>query len=175
MVLNRRSRIVLEFWCIRSEEHTSELQSHYSISYAVFCLSAHSKARREEVLRIVKTFLCFNPSSWTEGPGLYLNSGVLIHEGCHPCEHYATASPGAWSCSLTQDLSRWTLVLMVEPYIRLARIEVNLQFGGCSRNWIAATKLFPVMSYSWIFCHETIWITTRLLLAFSINVCVFLQ
>ena len=23
---------------IRSEEHTSELQSHYSISYAVFCL-----------------------------------------------------------------------------------------------------------------------------------------
>ena len=24
----------------RSEEHTSELQSHYSISYAVFCLGA---------------------------------------------------------------------------------------------------------------------------------------
>ena len=25
----------------RSEEHTSELQSHYSISYAVFCLDRH--------------------------------------------------------------------------------------------------------------------------------------
>ena len=30
----------LSNWCniFRSEEHTSELQSHYSISYAVFCL-----------------------------------------------------------------------------------------------------------------------------------------
>ena len=27
----------------RSEEHTSELQSHYSISYAVFCLKKKKK------------------------------------------------------------------------------------------------------------------------------------
>ena len=26
------------FWAIRSEEHTSELQSQFRISYAVFCL-----------------------------------------------------------------------------------------------------------------------------------------
>ena len=28
---------------IRSEEHTSELQSHYSISYAVFCLRSEER------------------------------------------------------------------------------------------------------------------------------------
>ena len=34
--------IVLPFICfsVRSEEHTSELQSHYSISYAVFCVKS---------------------------------------------------------------------------------------------------------------------------------------
>ena len=30
----------------RSEEHTSELQSHYSISYAVFCLKKKKPSRR---------------------------------------------------------------------------------------------------------------------------------
>ena len=77
---------------------------------------------------------CLSPRSWTEGPGLCLGSGVMIHEGCHPCEHYAIVGPSAWSWSLTQDLFRWTLVLMVKPYIRLAEIEVSLQARGCSRN-----------------------------------------
>ena len=31
-------REIVEFYNLRSEEHTSELQSHHSISYAVFCL-----------------------------------------------------------------------------------------------------------------------------------------
>ena len=31
-----------DFYHDRSEEHTSELQSHYSISYAVFCLKKGS-------------------------------------------------------------------------------------------------------------------------------------
>ena len=30
--------LVLAFVIVRSEEHTSELQSHNAISYAVFCL-----------------------------------------------------------------------------------------------------------------------------------------
>src|SRR3546814_8506405 len=34
----------LEAFCIRSEEHTSELQSLMRISYAVFCLKKNTKA-----------------------------------------------------------------------------------------------------------------------------------
>src|ERR1043166_9789730 len=30
-------------WCCRSEEHTSELQSRFGISYAVFCLKKKKK------------------------------------------------------------------------------------------------------------------------------------
>ena len=63
-------------------------------------------------------------------------------------------SPSIWSWSLTQDLFRWTLMLIVKPYIRLAKFEVS-----CS------TRLFSVTSFSLTLCHGTIWITTRLLLA----------
>src|ERR1043166_9018091 len=30
--------VTLDYWLMRSEEHTSELQSRFGISYAVFCL-----------------------------------------------------------------------------------------------------------------------------------------
>ncbi len=39
----------------RSEEHTSELQSHVRISYAVFCLQKKKNTR--EVLAIKKTII----------------------------------------------------------------------------------------------------------------------
>ncbi len=37
------------FWCdvVRSEEHTSELQSHSFISYAVFCLKKKNKKTKK--------------------------------------------------------------------------------------------------------------------------------
>ena len=61
----------------------------------------------------------------------------MVHEGCHPCENYAIVSPSTWSWSLTQDLSRWILMLIVKPYIRLAMFEVKSSIWCCSRNWIA--------------------------------------
>src|ERR1051326_9413783 len=41
----------LERWPCRSEEHTSELQSHSFISYAVFCLKKKKKTERNTHLQ----------------------------------------------------------------------------------------------------------------------------
>ena len=41
---------------IRSEEHTSELQSHVRISYAVFCLKKKKKKKGRKVNGITETF-----------------------------------------------------------------------------------------------------------------------
>src|SRR5210317_2319130 len=38
-------------WMCRSEEHTSELQSHSEISYAVFCLKKKKKPTEKATLR----------------------------------------------------------------------------------------------------------------------------
>src|SRR5881275_3666887 len=38
----------------RSEEHTSELQSHGTISYAVFCLKKKKKTRLHHKIKILK-------------------------------------------------------------------------------------------------------------------------
>src|SRR3546814_4589033 len=40
---------------IRSEEHTSELQSLMRISYAVFCLTKKIKNKQQEIKKIYKT------------------------------------------------------------------------------------------------------------------------
>ena len=58
----------------------------------------------------------------------------MIHEGCYPCEHYAIVSSSTWSWSLTQDLFRWTLML-IQTLHQVGKIEVGLQARGCSRNW----------------------------------------
>ena len=34
---------------VRSEEHTSELQSHWYISYAVFCLKKKKKTKKKNI------------------------------------------------------------------------------------------------------------------------------
>src|SRR5210317_1719713 len=49
------------FGAVRSEEHTSELQSHSEISYAVFCLKKKNKKRLP-----TRTFItAMLVSSWT--------------------------------------------------------------------------------------------------------------
>src|SRR6056300_1798054 len=40
---------------IRSEEHTSELQSHSEISYAVFCLKKKKKHKKKQKISPTKT------------------------------------------------------------------------------------------------------------------------
>src|SRR6187549_4300311 len=47
------SRARAEPWRWRSEEHTSELQSHHPISYAVFCLKKKRKKRRQTAVRVI--------------------------------------------------------------------------------------------------------------------------
>ena len=42
------SHSALELQCMGSEEHTSELQSQFRISYAVFCLKKKKKKRKEK-------------------------------------------------------------------------------------------------------------------------------
>src|SRR5881394_4620007 len=43
--------------CRRSEEHTSELQSHHPISYAVFCLKKKKKKnkKKQPIIQSIKT------------------------------------------------------------------------------------------------------------------------
>ena len=46
IALSRRTLATIKgnlFWAFRSEEHTSELQSHGTISYAVFCLRSEER------------------------------------------------------------------------------------------------------------------------------------
>src|SRR3546814_2046075 len=46
---NRDSMLARRFlWIIRSEEHTSELQSLMRISYAVFCLKKKKKKKKQQ-------------------------------------------------------------------------------------------------------------------------------
>src|SRR3546814_9886801 len=46
--------IAVGFFVLRSEEHTSELQSLMSISYAVFCLKKTHNITRTETSRFIK-------------------------------------------------------------------------------------------------------------------------
>ena len=46
---------------IRSEEHTSELQSQSTISYAVFCLKKKKKSKNEESVFMVYTLPDYSP------------------------------------------------------------------------------------------------------------------
>src|SRR3546814_9961451 len=48
---NQRKNLkrVFETGCLRSEEHTSELQSLMRISYAVFCLKKKNNNRKERI------------------------------------------------------------------------------------------------------------------------------
>src|SRR5213075_1772573 len=48
---------------IRSEEHTSELQSRLVISYAVFCLKKKSRAKRSRAF-FIASFLIFSTSTY---------------------------------------------------------------------------------------------------------------
>src|SRR3546814_17722653 len=41
-------------WCPRSEEHTSDLPSLMSISYAVFCLKTHTKGELPDITTILQ-------------------------------------------------------------------------------------------------------------------------
>ena len=79
----------------------------------------------------------------------------MIDEGCRPCERDAIVSPDAWSWSLTQDIFRWTLVLTVKPYIRLAEIEVNLRARACSRNCLAQPCYSLPLALSRLLSGET--------------------
>ena len=49
------------FWCdfpiMRSEEHTSELQSRETISYAVFCLKKKKKQKNNQNIDIYKPYI----------------------------------------------------------------------------------------------------------------------
>ena len=46
---NRKNSIKNYAFCSRSEEHTSELQSHSFISYAVFCLKKKKKKTKNKI------------------------------------------------------------------------------------------------------------------------------
>ena len=101
----------------------------------------------ENVSHLIGYFsLCYFPMVLNRRSRIVLEFWCIVSWGYYTCEHYAITSPGAWSWSLTQDLSRWNLMLIVKPYVRLAIFEVSLQARDLSRNWIAATKLFPVAS-----------------------------
>ena len=55
------SLMPLEYkYLLRSEEHTSELQSHYSISYAVFCLKKYPVTRGTPVDALNDTVITYN-------------------------------------------------------------------------------------------------------------------
>src|SRR5210317_102833 len=48
-MITRNFIMILSEDCIRSEEHTSELQSHSEISYAVFCLKKKKKKKKKKI------------------------------------------------------------------------------------------------------------------------------
>src|SRR5213080_1873103 len=48
-------------YCLRSEEHTSELQSHSGISYAVVCLKKKKQLRDENAHNYKSVHVVLNP------------------------------------------------------------------------------------------------------------------